>query len=86
MTETFEQNVLNILASIRDNLLKPMATEIEETGRANRAEIHKVFADGNTALLERFNALQLELQAMKEAQNSFKEKMIKGASEAKWNE
>ena len=65
------------MLGIRDNLLKPMALEIE----SKSSEEIKLL---NQALLEKIASLESEINKLNQKQNSFQEELSRAFLEVKW--
>ncbi len=76
--KTEENNIAQkLMLGIRDNLLKPMALEIESK---SSEEIKQL----NQALMEKIASLESEINKLHQKQNSFQEELARASLEVKW--
>ncbi len=76
--KTEENNIAQkLMLGIRDNLLKPMALEIESK---SSEEIKQL----NQALMEKIANLESEINKLHQKQNSFQEELSRASLEVKW--
>ncbi len=76
--KTEENNIAQkLMLGIRDNLLKPMALEIESK---SSEEIKQL----NQALMEKIASLESEINKLHQKQNSFQEELSRASLEVKW--
>ncbi len=73
-----EQSVAQkLMLGIRDNLLKPMALEIENK---SSEEIKQ----SNQALIEKITCLECEINKLQQMLNGFQDELSKASLEVKW--
>lgn len=79
VTKNTEKNNVaqKLMLGIRDNLLKPMALEIESK---SSEEIKQL----NQALMEKIASLESEINKLNQKQISFQEELSKAFLEVKW--
>lgn len=76
--KTEENNIAQkLMLGIRDNLLKPMALEIESK---SSEEIKQL----NQALMEKIASLESEINKLNQKQLSFQEELSRASLEVKW--
>ena len=66
-----------LLLGIRDNLLKPMALEIESKSSEEIKQSHQ-------ALIEKITSLESEINKIQQKLNCFHEELSKASIEVKW--
>ena len=78
ITKKTDENIAQrLLLGLRDNLLKPMALEIENK---SSAEIKQL----NQALTEKIAILESEIGKLQQKQDCFQEELSRASLEVKW--
>ena len=73
-----EQSVAQkLMLGIRDNLLKPMALEIE-------SKSSEEIKQSNQALIEKLSCLECEINKLQQNLNSIQDELSKASLEVKW--
>ena len=86
MKDTVAQQATSILAGVRDNLLKPMAAEIEGLQQENQDAVLKCFAEQTKIFCEQMSTLQNNVAELKEQIKALNEQFIDASTKVKWNE
>ena len=86
MNEQFEQKASSILAGVRDNLLKPMAREIEQKQQSNCAELINAIAELKSALESKIAVLDNKIADLEKFQRETEEQRSTTMQQVKWDE
>lgn len=86
MNDQFEQKASSILAGVRDNLLKPMAREIEQKQQNNSAELIKAIGKLKSALESKFVVLENKIADLEKFQRDTEEQRSTTMQQVKWDE
>lgn len=86
MNDQFEQKASSILAGVRDNLLKPMAREIEQKQQNNCAELIKAIGELKSALESKFVVLENKIADLEKFQRDTEEQRSTTMQQVKWDE
>ena len=86
MQNSVEQQATSILTGVRDNLLKPMAAEIEGLQRDNQDAVLKCFSEQTRILSEQMTSLKNDVANIQEQLNNFNQQLVDASTKVKWNE
>lgn len=86
MSEYKEQPQLSILAGVRDNLLKPMAKEIEQKQQNNCDELIKAIGELKSTLESKIAVLESKIADLEKFQRETEEQRSTTMQQVKWDE
>lgn len=86
MNETIDQKATSILAGVRDNLLKPMAKEIEQKQQNNCDELIKAISELKFDLESKISALENKIAEFEKFQREKEEQRSTIMQQVKWDE
>ena len=86
MNETIDQKATSILAGVRDNLLKPMAKEIEQKQQNNCDELIKVIGELKSALESKIAMLENKIANLEKFQQEKERQSTNAMQQVKWDE
>ena len=86
MNETIDQKATSILAGVRDNLLKPMAKEIEQKQQNNCDELIKAIGELKSALESKIAVLENKIADLEKLQREAEEQRSTTMQQVKWDE
>ena len=86
MNEQIEQKTTSILAGVRDNLLKPMAKEIEQKQQNNCDELIKAIGELKLALESKIAVLENKIADLEKFQRETEEQRLATMQQVKWDE
>ena len=86
MNEQIEQKATSILAGVRDNLLKPMAKEIEQKQKNNCDELIKAISELKSALESKIVVLENKIADLEKFQRETEEQRLTTMQQVKWDE
>ena len=85
MNEQIEQKATSILAGVRDNLLKPMAKEIEQKQKNNCDELIKAISELKSALESKIVVLENKIADLEKFQRETEEQRLTTMQQVKWD-
>jgi flagellar capping protein FliD len=86
MNETIDQKATSILAGVRDNLLKPMAKEIEQKQQNNCDELIKAIGELKSALESKIAMLENKIANLEKFQQEKERQSSNAMQQVKWDE
>ena len=86
MNETIDQKATSILAGVRDNLLKPMAKEIEQKQQNNCDELIKAIGELKSALESKIAMLENKIANLEKFQQEKERQSTNAMQQVKWDE
>ena len=86
MNETIDQKATSILAGVRDNLLKPMAKEIEQKQQNNCDELIKAIGELKSALESKIAVLENKISDLEKFQQEKERQSSNAMQQVKWDE
>ena len=86
MNDQFETTTNPILAGVRDNLLKPMAKEIEQKQQNNCDELIKAIGELKSALESKIAVLENKIADLEKFQRETEEQNANAMQQVKWDE
>ena len=86
MNNHTDQNATSILAGVRDNLLKPMAKEIEQKQQDSCLELLKAISELKSSLEEKIVALENKIAVLEKFQQEKEEQNANAMQQVKWDE
>ena len=86
MNETIDQKATSILAGVRDNLLKPMAKEIEQKQQNNCDALIKAIGELKSALESKIAVLENKIADLEKLQREAEEQRSTTMQQVKWDE
>ena len=86
MNETIDQKATSILAGVRDNLLKPMAKEIEQKQQNNCDELIKAIGELKSALESKIAMLENKIADLEKFQQEKERQSSNAMQQVKWDE
>lgn len=86
MSDNLETPSNSILAGVRDNLLKPMAQEIEQKQQESCGSLEKAVADLKSVLEARISALESKIAEIEDFQRKVEKQRSDAMRQVKWNE
>ena len=86
MKDTVGQQAASILVGVRDNLLKPMATEIEGLQRENHEAVLRSLSEQTKVFSGKIDALQKEVADLRAQIETLNGQLVEAAAKVKWNE
>ena len=86
MNETIDQKATSILAGVRDNLLKPMAKEIEQKQQNNCDELIKAIGELKSALESKIAVLENKIADLEKFQQEKERQSSNAMQQVKWDE
>ena len=86
MNEQIEQKTTSILAGVRDNLLKPMAREIEQKQQNNCDELIKAIGELKSALESKIAVLENKIADLEKFQQEKERQSSNAMQQVKWDE
>ena len=86
MNETIDQKATSILAGVRDNLLKPMAKEIEQKQQSNCDELIKAIGELKSALESKIAMLENKIANLEKFQQEKERQSTNAMQQVKWDE
>ena len=86
MNEQIEQKTTSILAGVRDNLLKPMAKEIEQKQQNNCDELIKAIGELKLALESKIAVLENKIADLEKFQQEKERQSSNAMQQVKWDE
>ena len=86
MNNHTDQNATSILAGVRDNLLKPMAKEIEQKQQDSCLELLKAISELKSSLEEKMTVLENKIAVVEKFQQEKEEQNANAMQQVKWDE
>ena len=86
MSNEIEQKATSILAGVRDNLLKPMAREIEQTQNDSCEALKQTIADLKSILETKIASLETKIAALEKFQRDTESERAVAMQQVKWDE
>lgn len=86
MNEQIEPKATSILAGVRDNLLKPMAKEIEQKQQNNCDELIKAIGELKSTLESKIAVLENKIADLEKFQRETEEQHSTTMQQVKWDE
>ena len=86
MNKQIEQKTTSILAGVRDNLLKPMAKEIEQKQQNNCDELIKAIGELKSALESKIAMLENKIANLEKFQQEKERQSSNAMQQVKWDE
>ena len=86
MSDNFETTATSILAGVRDNLLKPLAMEIEQKQQESCDSLVKAVADLKSALEAKISALEIKIAELEKLQREAEKQRSDAMRQVKWDE
>lgn len=86
MNDSINQKATSILAGVRDNLLKPMAKEIEQKQQESCLELLKAISELKSSLEEKMVVLENKIAVLEKFQQEKEEQNANAMQQVKWDE
>ena len=86
MSNEIEQKATSILAGVRDNLLKPIAREIEQNQNDSCEELKQTIADLKSILETKISILEAKIVAVEKFQRDTELERAAAMQQVKWDE